>query len=266
MRAASQASGRSPVPVRPLVALGALALAELVTQIGIPVAALVIDAAVLFASLNHAARRRNAERALALATAVVALERPLSLAVPSLGFDPAGSYLLLAIPTTIGIALAARVAGYSRRDLGLVADAWVRRVAVALIPVGLVIGVVLEEVARPSPIMGDVLVTPRGPALLAIVVATGLVEELLFRGLMQRAATQRLGPANGIVYASALYTALAWTPWTPTGTVLLFFTALVLATMTRRTGSVIPAIATHASLNVGLLLVGPMIVGGPSIN
>ena len=266
MREGSQARRPSRALVRPLVALGALALAELVTQTGIPALALVIDTAVLFASLNHAARRRNGERALALATAVVALERPLSLAVPSLGFGPADSYLLLAVPTTVGIALAARIAGYTRRDLGLAADAWVIRVAVALIPVGLVIGVLLQQVARPLPIVGDVSLASLGPALVAIVVATGLVEELLYRGLVQRAATQRLGIANGIVYASVLYSALAWTPWTPIGTLLVFFIALALGTMTRLTGSVIPAVATHASLNVGLLLVGPLVAGSTTVH
>jgi membrane protease YdiL (CAAX protease family) len=266
MRAASQARGPSGAAIRPLVALGALALAELLTQVGIPAAALAIDLAVLFASLSHAARRRNAERSLALATAVVALERPLSLAVPSLGFGTADSYLLLAIPTTIGIVLAARLAGYTRRDLGLVADAWVRRAAIVLIPIGLVIGVIVEQVARPLPIMGDAALASLGPTLVAIVVATGLAEELLYRGLVQRAATQRLGIANGVVYASVLYSALAWTPWTPTGTMLVFLIALALGTMTRFTGSVIPAVAAHTGLNVGLLLVGPLVGAGRTIN
>jgi membrane protease YdiL (CAAX protease family) len=255
--------------VRPLVALFALAGAELVSQLGAPAAALVIDTAVLFASLVHAARKRTAERALAIAISVIALERPLSLAVPSLGFGAADSYLLLAIPTTIAIVLAVRIAGYNRRDIGLVAEAWVRRVAIALVPIGLVAGVILELVGRPLPIFGAISGPSLGPVLIAAVVATGLVEELLYRGLLQRAATHRLGAANGIVYASALYTALAWTAWTawtPNGIVLVFITALALGTMTRLTGSVIPAVATHASLNVGLLIVGPLVAGGRSVN
>jgi membrane protease YdiL (CAAX protease family) len=98
------------------------------------------------------------------------------------------------------------------------------------------------------------------------VVAIGLVEEVLYRGLVQRAATQRLSPANGIAYTSALYSALAWTAWTPTGINLVFLTALALGTMTRLTGSVVPAITTHASLNVGLLLIGPLVVIGTTVN
>ena len=266
MGQASQTRRRTREPVRPLVALAGLALAELLTQVGVPVAAFLLDAAILFASLNHAARKRNAERALALATAVVALERPLSLAVPVLGFGTAASYLVLAIPTAVGIVFAARLAGYTRRDLGFVADQWVARVALVLVPIGLVIGVVVEQVARPSPVMGDVRLVSLGPTLLAIVLAPGLVEELLYRGLLQRAATQRLGAANGIVYASALYTALAWTPWSPTGTALVFLAAVALATLTRFTGSVMPAVAAHAGLNLGLLLVGPLLAGRGTIN
>jgi uncharacterized protein len=269
MQEASRAGGPSSVALRPLVALFALAAAELASQVGAPVAALVIDAAVLFASLGHAAGNRHAERALAIAIAVIALERPLSLAVPSLGFGAADSYLLLAIPTTIAIVLAMRIAGYTRRDIGLVAEAWVRRVAIVLVPIGLLTGVVLERVARPLPIFGDIRGPSLGPAFVAAVVATGLVEELLFRGLLQRAAIHRLGAANGVVYASALYSALAWTAWTalmPNGIVLVFVTALALGTMTRLTGSVIPAVATHASLNVGLLIVGPLLTGASSLN
>lgn len=269
MIGAGRARATSPSVVRPLVALFALAGADVVSQIGAPAPALVIDIAVLFSSLGHAARERSARRALAVAICVVALERPLSLAVPSLGFGTAESYLLLAIPTMIAIVLAVRIAGYSRRDIGLVADAWVTRVAVVLIPTGLITGVMLELVARPLPMFGDGAGAQLGPVLAAAVVTTAFVEELLYRGLLQLAAMRRLGPANGIAYASAVYSTLAWTAWTtwtPNGILLLFFTALALGTMTRLTGSVIPAVVTHASLNVGLLLAGPLVGGFSSVN
>jgi membrane protease YdiL (CAAX protease family) len=269
MHGSSRARGPSPVPLRPLGALFALAGAELVSQVGAPAVALVIDVGVLFASLDHAAHRRRAERSLAIAVAVIALERPLSLAVPSLGFGVADAYLLLSIPTTIAVVLAMRTAGYSGRDIGLVADATVGRMAIVLVPIGLIVGIAIELVARPLPIFGEVTGTSLGPVIVTALVATGLVEELLYRGLLQHAAMRRLGPANGVVYASALYTSLAWTAWTastPNGIVVVFLTALALGTMTRLTGSVIPAVATHASLNVGLLLVGPLVTGTSSVN
>jgi len=269
MHGAGRARAPSPSVVRPLGALFALAAAEMASLIGVPVAALAIDTTVLFSSLGHAARERSARRALAVAICVVALERPLSLAVPSLGFGTAGSYLLLAVPTTIAIVLAVRIAGYSRRDIGLFADAWVARVALIFIPIGLVAGVMLELVARPLSMFGDRPGAQLGAVLVAALVASAFVEELLYRGLLQLAATRRLGLANGIAYASAVYSALAWTAWTastPNGILLVFFTALALGTMTRLTGSVIPAVVAHASLNVGLLVVGPLIAGGSSVN
>lgn len=219
-------------------------------------------AVVLVVGLNRAARSPAPGSTLLLAITVVALERPLSLAVPLVTRDLVSSYVILAVITTVAIGLIARVEGISPRDLGLEADGRVPMLSATLIPVGLVVGLGFYALTKPDPVVGGVSLATILPLVLGLAFATGLVEELLFRGLLQRAASQRLGARIGIVYVGLLYALLAAAPWSVVGLALVFATSLGLGALTGRTSSVIPAAAAHASFNVGLLLVGPLVVRG----
>jgi membrane protease YdiL (CAAX protease family) len=87
---------------------------------------------------------------------------------------------------------------------------------------------------------GDILLLLLGAALIP-----ATVEELLFRGLLQRSAEARLGRWPGILLAAAAFGVIHG----PGRGLSAFLLGAVLGWIRSRTGSVIPAIIAHASVN-----------------
>lgn len=90
--------------------------------------------------------------------------------------------------------------------------------------------------------------------LLVVVVAVGapLVEELVYRGLLQRSLSARLGPIAGLVVASAWFAVVHPSPVEYPG---LFVAGLAFGAGVVVTGRIGIAIVTHAAFNVtGLAL------------
>jgi membrane protease YdiL (CAAX protease family) len=103
------------------------------------------------------------------------------------------------------------------------------------------------------------------PAIL-LFISTGLVEELIFRGVMQKSATSMFGTA-GIIYASIIFAilhigwivgdnapALAWLDL-----VFVFAVALIFAWIVKKSGSLLGVILCHGVINVVLFVVGPLL-------
>lgn len=94
-----------------------------------------------------------------------------------------------------------------------------------------------------------------GLVLLVIVVAVGapLVEELAYRGLLQRTFTRCTGVVTGIVFVAMWF---ALIHFQPVGIPGLFVVGLVLGVCTQRTGRLGMAIAAHMAFNAtGLIMV-----------
>lgn len=92
-----------------------------------------------------------------------------------------------------------------------------------------------------------------GPGIILLTVGAGLVEELLFRGLMMGLLLKRGGPVRAIVLSSLAFgfAHVLGFKLAPT-----FAIGLVLGALRWRTGSVIPGMIVHASHNLIALLWG----------
>ncbi len=89
--------------------------------------------------------------------------------------------------------------------------------------------------------------------VLVVVVGAPLVEELVYRGLLQRSVTNRLGPIGALVAVSALFSLVHLSPVEYPG---LFAAGLVFGGCVVATGRLGPAIVTHAAFNAtGLIAV-----------
>lgn len=91
--------------------------------------------------------------------------------------------------------------------------------------------------------------------LLAVVVVAGapLVEEVVYRGLLQRSAATAVGPAFGLVSTSLFFSIVHFSPVEYPG---LFLAGLVFGAGVLLTGRIGSAIVTHAAFNAtGLIMV-----------
>ncbi len=99
--------------------------------------------------------------------------------------------------------------------------------------------------------MERLVAATRGPSFALALVSLGLVpgitEEILFRGLVQRALTRRLGRLAGIVLAAALF-AVAHAD--PAQSAAAFFLGLYLGAVAELAGSTRPAIVCHVANNL----------------
>lgn len=250
----------SAIAATPALYLAGIVLAEVATRAGQPALAVTLFAVVLIIGLNHAATTIGPERALLLASAVVVLERLMSLTMNLMPIGGMYRYPLTALPTLAGVALVARLARYSRHDLGLVVNARVARYSLLVLLPGMLIGILYYALVRPVPLFRELGSTDAVVPIMVLALTTGFLDELLFRGLLQRAATLRLGRLLGIAYGSMLYAILAAVPLSAIGIATVLATALCLAALTVRTHSILPAVAAHASLTVGVLLVAPFVL------
>jgi len=81
----------------------------------------------------------------------------------------------------------------------------------------------------------------------------GVYEELAYRGLLQAAASVRIGVFGGLLLASAVF-ALSHAFYGPTGVLFALLAGLILGASVAWLGELTPAIAAHAAYN-GLTLV-----------
>ncbi len=209
--------------------------------------------------LLHSSFGKTSERPLLLALTLAPLVRVVSLALPLGSVAPGWWYPLASLPLFVAGALAARTLSQSHTELRLHLGNLREQLGVALL--GLPLAAVLSVVFVPLPsiagVSGAVLVV----SAIGILVCTGLVEEFLFRGVLQAAAQASLGSHWGLVYVSIVYAILHIGSLSMAVVVVSFGVGLAFAWLVARTGSLVGVSLAHGLANIGLYLIGPTISG-----
>ena len=250
-----------------LAYLGVYALAEVVAAAFETRLGLLIHGGLLLAIFFHGANvPPGPERTFYWTLWLAPLTRIYALAQPYAGAPALTWWALTAVPMAVAGVVALRLAGLTAREAGLVPSLREAPVAVFMVPVGLALGLGMYLLLDPSPVGQEL---PFGGAALVALVAIvnpGIVDEIVFRGVLQRGTAGLFGPGLGLLYVSLLYALVL-----PAGLVdrggltavaLTFVVGLLLGALTLRTGSVLSAAVAHASLAVGLVVLGPYLVPG----
>lgn len=89
--------------------------------------------------------------------------------------------------------------------------------------------------------------------IVVVVIGAPIVEELVYRGLLQRSLSSAVGASSGLLLTSILFSLIHFSPVEYPG---LFVAGLVFGACVAVTGRLGPAIVTHAAFNAaGLVLV-----------
>ena len=99
------------------------------------------------------------------------------------------------------------------------------------------------------------------PALI-LLVGTGVVEELIFRGILQYTADEVYGSWRGIVFVSVLFAVLHIGHLSVLDVVFVFFVALYFGAAVRWTRSLIGVSIAHGLTNIMLFIVLPLVMAG----
>jgi len=242
-----------------LVYLAGISAAELVTAKVNTVGGIVFHTILLFSLIIHSSFAKHPSHKLYLALAIAPLVRIVSLSMPLLEFDQAYRYLIVAMPLSVAVLVIIRILKLQRRDIGLTVQKLGLQGLVAL--TGLGFGWVEYHILEPEPLVPNATLLEAVLPSLILLVCSGFVEELAFRGVAQRCAQEVLG-RWGWVYVAGLYSALyigylsgtQWIQWPFVLLVGLFFGWVV-----RRTGSILGVTFSHGITNIALYVVLPLL-------
>jgi membrane protease YdiL (CAAX protease family) len=195
-------------------------------------------------------------RRMILALGLIPLFRIIGLSMPLAEFTQIYSYLLVSIPLLAGILVVATALNFEPKDIGITIRAVPLQLLIALAGVGL--GLVDYFILKPEPLIHVFRWQEMiGPALI-LLFATGFVEELAFRGVMQR-STGILG-SWGWVYIAALFAVLQIGQGSALHCLFALLVALLWGWTVKRTGSILGVVLSHGLLNIALYLIFPFIL------
>lgn len=198
-----------------------------------------------------------------LSLALGPLIRIMSLTMPLQGIPLIYWYAIVGTPIYAAAFVVIRLAGYRGEDISLGAAFFSIRRIPAQIAIGLLgvpLGFLEYHILHPSPLVprpeiGLMLL----PALI-LLVFTGFMEELIFRGILQKAAGDHLGGRPGMIYVSILFAVLHITHLSAPDVIFVFGVALLFAFLVRRSASLLGVALAHGITNITLYLVWPHIL------
>ncbi len=245
------------------ITLAAFAAAELLTTYVDPIAGVVLHALILSALILAAALGEDSPDAagapvsrLLYALTVVPLIRILSLSMPLAPFEPYLWYLMAGLPVFLAAVVAMGPLRLTPRSIGMRLS-W-SPLQVGVIALGFGLGIAEYHILRPDALIDRL--TPASFVLPALVllVATGFLEEFVFRGILQTVAWPLLGRAT-VLYVSAVFAILHIGYRSATDVAFVFGIALIYGWVARRTGSIMGVSVSHGVTNIVLFLVVPFI-------
>lgn len=240
----------------PWLYLAAIAGAEAETGLGSLWRGLAMHCLILVAlPLTAALAGDKPYRPLLLALVTAPLIRIMSLTLPLAGFPPLAWYVLVSIPVFVCTVMVAHSLGYDRQDLGL---AWRGgRLQLVVVLSGPCFGWLESRILTVQGLASAASPAGVAPAALILLVCTGLMEELVFRGLLQRAAYGVFFD-DGVLYVSLLFSVLHTGYRSPLDSLFVLAVGLVYAIVVRRTGSILGVTLSHGLANATLYVFVPL--------
>lgn len=236
--------------------LPALILAEL-TMIANPFAGSVIYSVILVTlSLYVSLTQVEPAHHLFIMMAFPPLIRLISLAMPSTQLSIIYEYALISIP----VFLAARIALNRLQITWSVIGYHFKGILFQLLvaSTGFILGYAQYLLLQPEPLIIELSLQRFLLAALILLIATGFIEELVFRGIMQRTAVALIN-RSGIIYIAAVYTILHIGYQSVPNLLFVFVTSLYFGWIVLRTQNLVGISICHGIMNIMLLLIMPSI-------
>ncbi|MBN1762756.1 MAG: CPBP family intramembrane metalloprotease [Methanomicrobia archaeon] len=216
-------------------------------------------ALILFALLVHSSLILTADpefSKLLIALIIAPLIRILSLAMPVAQFSYIAWFSIISIPVYLAIFTCVYLQRIKPQDIALALPQQKHLpLEFATILFAVPFGILEYYVLKPG-----ILVEPRLEALivpvLIMVVCTGFLEELAFRGLMQYHATRTMG-FSGIIFISVLFGLLHIGNLSIFDVILAGSVGFVYSLVVRKTGSLYGVSVSHGIINTILFLIAP---------
>jgi len=238
-----------------IIYLLAIVAAEVVTVFVQPVWGIACHAIILVAVVVHSAVvDRYFYGQLVLSLALVPLVRILSLCMPLVNIPQICWYPIIYAPLLAAAIMVMRILGHGAGEVGLNFKRFPVQLAVALS--GFLFGVAEYFILAPEPMVIELTWQEVWLPALIFLFCTGFVEELIFRGVLQRTAVEAFG-WWGIIYVSLLFAVLHMGFLSLIDVVFVLGVALFFGWVVNKTGSLFGVALAHGITNILLYLVAP---------
>lgn len=236
-----------------------LTLAEYLVAFAAPGWGLAAHALLLIAYMGKGVITEDDSHQFYVALAVLPLIRILAIAMPYWLTGQAEHFALVNVPLIAATLVAANYLGYKRKELGLKRSRtpWI----VLVILSGPLIGYLERLIIQPAALSPDLSFQAIWWPALSLLLFTGFSEELLFRGVVQTAATRTLGARWGIIYVSLLFGALHIGWQSALDVLFVTLVGLFFGWVVYRTGSILGVSLAHGFANIVLFIVLPHLGG-----
>jgi len=242
-----------------LLALVALTAAEVLTvylqlMAGIFCHGILLVVFVVQAALAPDQAQRNLFTVLCLAPLI----RILSLSMPLPPITQIYWYLLIYGPLLAATVIVMLNTGLRPRDVGLISKGWPLQVVLG-IAIGLGLGVSEYLILRPVPLVSSFTLPGVLATSVILILTTGFVEEIIFRGVMQTLSDRVMGLWS-VLYVSLIFAVLHLGHYSMLDVAFVFLVALLFTAMVKKSGSLLGVTLAHGIANSMLYCVMPFIL------
>src|SRR6185312_5018559 len=244
-----------------VIYLAAIALAELITTIVNPTLGVICHIAIFVNLLVQAGINRCWwERGFFLSLTIAPLIRIVSLGMPLGTFPEEWWYLLSAIPLYATCYVVIKSIPLTRRQVGIQLPDdrdWPLTILVAVS--GIPLGVIEYFILRPAPIVSSFAIGSVALASAILLFGTGVIEELIFRGILQATSSEIFAPWWSIVYVSVLFGVLHTGHMSVVDVIFVIGVALYFGAIVRKTRTLVGVSIAHGLTNIFLFVVLPLL-------
>ena len=239
-----------------LITLAELLIAHYHTGMG-----LALHTAILFALFTHAAFSHHKEKEKAHLLTVIALApliRIVSLYAPLSGFHFMQWFLILSIPLFSCVFATILFQHLHTHDIGLVLNFKQLHLQLAIASTGILFGTIEYLILYPQPLVSDLSFKSLAVPILIMLVCTGFLEEIIFRGIIQHNAIKYFNENTGIFFVSILFAVMHIGNLSLLDVVFVFFVGYFYGYAARFTRSIAGVSISHGLTNVILFLIMPL--------
>jgi membrane protease YdiL (CAAX protease family) len=197
---------------------------------------------------------------LVLSLSLIPIIRIVSLSLPLTGVSHIWQFPIIYLPLLAAAIVLIRLLDLKPKEIGINFGFVPVQLMIGLVGIGL--GIVEYLILIPESLIAELTWQTAWLPALVLLISTGFVEELIFRGILQKTAIEVFGNW-GIVYISYLF-AILHIGWIGTGNpislldvVFVFIVALFFGWIVKKTGSLLGVTLAHGITNIVLFIIAP---------
>ena len=221
---------------------------------GILLLALIIILLIIQSSLTKSTKFSYLLQAMILVPSI----RIMSLSIPVTGIKPLYWLAIITVPVLAACFFLIRSQNISRRRVGLKLGNLPLQLGVGFS--GLALGFIEYLILKPTALIPSLNIATLILASIIIILSTGLTEELIFRGIIQKNAENLMGKAWGLLFVSVLFTSqhIGWN--SILDLTFIFGVSIFYGYVFQKTRSIFGVSLSHGLSNVVLFLILPFLL------